>query len=429
MEVVLRFFVDFWPVLLLVLLRPALGLLTATSFAAVRASVDRAFPKDLPQNTGDWLRRQLRLRGMEGQVDVLTSTSDQATVDAYFPGSSFIQLAPDTWLRTDPVGWATAAHELGHAINYRRGWALHSLLVFARWSSRGTWTLACAFILANLLHGSVLVAQLAYALLIVASLTHALVLWDELWASQIGMSLLREDGRMDARRLDGAHVTMGAAFLSYASGLVGTVAVLLAYPAVAQLTVDRDVFVEGAPLDGVSLGIAAGLSAALTIRAATEIWRLLRPPRYESAGEAEVALTLHSLLDTGWAVPLIALLALVWNQPLGTVFTVAFVLAVLPGLQALLRILAPVLPLLMLPLFLMLMPLIAWAVPRCPPHQACAPPGEEVLAQVRAEMERGHYELREAQLRLVNDPPLYMRLSGLARVSYVPLLALYWLLS
>lgn len=426
MDVLTGLVVHFWPVWLLVLLRPVLGLVTATLFAAVRTSVDRGIAHDLPLNTGDWLRERLRALRLDREVDVLTSPVDQGAVDAYFPGSSFIQLSGETWLRTDAVGWATAAHELGHALNYRRARALHYLLVCARWGSRAAWTMGIAFVLANVLFGSVPLAQLAYGLILVSATLNATVVWDELWASELGMRLLRRDPRLDARQLDGAHMTMGAAFLSYASGLAGTMGVVFAYPRVADLTLAHTVFEPApAPLAGPWLMAAVALSAALVLRSLVELHRFLRPPRYASASEAEAAMTARTTIDAAWTIPVLALLALVWNQPLGPVFVVAFAIAALPVLQTALRVLSPALPLVMLPLFLVLMPVLSWMMPDGDPHDP-DPLGADLVDEVRADMERGHQELRAAQLRMVNDPPMYMRLGGLVRVAYLPLLVVLW---
>lgn len=427
MPTVEAFVVHFWPILLLALLRPILGLLTATAFAAVRSSVDRIFPHNLPVTTGEWLREQVAKRGLRGEIEVFTSTNDPNGVDAFFPGSSFIQLAPETYLRTDPVGWATGAHELGHALNYRRTPWLHAMLVCARWSSRGTLWVATAMMLANLLYGSALVAQLVFGLLLVATVMNTLVLWDELWASQLGVKLLREDGRLQPWHLDGAIITMGAAFLSYASGLVGTIAVLIGYSRVADLTVNHAPFAHGEPLSGPSLYIAGALSIALIGRAIAEVYRFFVPSRYESAAHAEVSMTMRGLLDTGWTIPLVAFVAMVWDQPLGPLFTVALMFAALPCIQTFLRVISPMLPVVMLPVFMLLMPLMGMVVQVRPIEDDPAiVPGDDAIAAMRAEMERGHVELRAAQLRLVNDPPMYMRVGGLVRVAYVPAVLLFW---
>ena len=416
---------DYWPVLLLVGIRPFLAVVTALAFSVLRTAVDHHTPHDLPAPAGPWLRARVLHQGLQRQIAVLT-TPEPGSVDAYFPGSRFIQLTPETWLRRDAVGWATAAHELGHALNYRRSWWVHNALVGARWGARATMSMATGFLLVAILVGSRLLLSIAHGLLFIAVAAALLVVLDELWASWIGFRLLRRDARVDSLSLDGATVTMGAAFLSYASNAVAQVALLVAFPSISALVQRSPVVTGDAPsLSGLLGAVVLVLGVALGIRGMAEFYRVVVPPRYDTTAEAEVAMHLRGLLDLGWALPLVVVLALVWNQELGPQFALAYALATLPGIRALHKLVSPLLPFVLLPFVWFIGPLVRWAIgpPRAPgplPEHAA----KGVIDRLRRELSFGQVAVRQAQLEMVNDPPLYLRLSGLVRVAYLPLVAL-----
>src|SRR5690606_12317372 len=121
---------------------------------------------DLPLGTGEWVRRQIERLGLGDHLRVVAMPGDRSQIDAFLPDGSLIQLSEETFFKRDPSFWAIGAHELGHALTYRRSLLVGAVLKTARGLSQLATSAGAAFLLANVLYGSPLVGGIALALLL-----------------------------------------------------------------------------------------------------------------------------------------------------------------------------------------------------------------------------------------------------------------------
>jgi hypothetical protein len=102
--------VTWWPVCALLHV-PRLAQLLAVAIALrTKATLDHQIPDELPMTAGEWLTGRLAEIG----YPIGTIVTDKPG-NCYRPASRLIQLSEETHFKADPVYWATAAHELGHA--------------------------------------------------------------------------------------------------------------------------------------------------------------------------------------------------------------------------------------------------------------------------------------------------------------------------
>lgn len=224
----------YWPLLLL-LHAPRLAQSIALVIAKrVRSALDHRIPDDLPQTAGEWLAARLAVL----RIGVDAVVTDKYP-DAYDPRAKLIQLRDTTYFKPDPVYWATAAHELGHArIRAERpviGWLRRATNIYVG----PLFAVGVASITAYMLSGSPLANHLAFACFAVAAALHVFVLLDEALASIHAYRELRGIGHRGAilAVLTTSFFTYLATYGSYALLLTQWSLLDAAPPARAELTV------------------------------------------------------------------------------------------------------------------------------------------------------------------------------------------------
>lgn len=204
----------FWPYLLLVHLPRLASLASSVAFAVVKSRLDHAIPDELPRTAGEWLKAQL-LEGPEAATRAVVHTARGPGGDAYLPVMRLITLTDETHFKRDPVYWAIAAHELGHARLKERHPIVAALLASARFPKWALATFGIALIAGNVLYGLPGVTELAFDLLLAALALDALTLVDEAAASVTALRLLSRTPELGPRHVRAARLTLLFAFLTY----------------------------------------------------------------------------------------------------------------------------------------------------------------------------------------------------------------------
>lgn len=216
-----------WP-LLVVAQVPSLANHVMRAWASrVWNRLDRELPDDLPLTAGAWLQERLRVLHSPYTAIVSTKTSDQCD-----PSQRLIVLRADTYFKADPVYWAIAAHELGHARAHteRSRW---TRFVRATQILRGHLLAAGAgFALGGVLYDLALARDLALYAFAAGVGATAFKLVDELVASGFAMQELRRTDRelLGARRLGAARGALAAAFITYLAAFLVELALLAWWP-------------------------------------------------------------------------------------------------------------------------------------------------------------------------------------------------------
>lgn len=313
----------------------------------VRTRLDAAHPDDLPLMAGQFaVESAARL---ELPVEVFAVAGDKAQ-NLYSPSGRFITLTADLFVKRDPTCWATAAHEIGHAILYQRWHALAVPLGLAQASIDTSRLFVSTALLLNLAYTSKVLSDVAFALILATIALYLLVLTDELLASVFAMRLLRQDGRLTSARLASARQVLFAAFLTYAVGLAGQVGLLVLWRELGALA-QTQTFVPAAPLSGQTQWLAVLLALWVIGSAVTGLLRLGRsgaPPKNLAEMQREKLRAFGAGLVRG--VPILLLLWLVWDQPFGPWMPLLCLLAVKEAWLVVVMMLLPVLLLAAVPL-------------------------------------------------------------------------------
>jgi Zn-dependent membrane protease YugP len=280
-------------------------LAVATGYRVVLSWLDHRQPDTLPLTAGQWCREQLQRLGLP--VRVLVAREGAPFGDCYLPTKQIILLGEASYFKSDPSYWAIAAHEIGHALQRARlGW-LQAALHLARRLADQLALIATACILVNLFYGLPTVDVVAQRLLLASICLGLVQLGDELYASGAGMRLLGGDDRLDGQQRLAAGLSLSAALATYVSGVLGRLILLVGFHAV-RAVVERPLrLAAAAPLAGVR-GVAVALLSVALLGRVVHLWRRRARPH---AGDESFA----SLM---WELPVAALLALVWNQSLGS---------------------------------------------------------------------------------------------------------------
>jgi hypothetical protein len=193
----------------------------------------------------------------------------------------------------------------------------------------------------------------------VALAANVVVLIDELAASVVAMRILREDGRLAPGQLGSGRGLLVAAFATYAAGFAGQSFALSMVGRLNEMAVGRH-FEPAAPLVGTWAWVAVALAVAVAGACGLALLRFVLggdPPR-----DLEAVRRRKSVEDAGDLVRgglVLALLWLVWDQPLDPAHPFLCIVALLGARDALALALAPASVCLALPLALVLIPLYA----------------------------------------------------------------------
>ena len=192
---------------------PVANTVTVVFGEAIKAWLDRRIPDDLPLGAGPWIEGEAARLGYRNLRVIVTERS----TNFFAPKRRIIHLDSHTYWKRDPLYWATAAHELGHA-RFAYEHPLASPLIDAI----GVMRAILASFGVGLAFGNVMVAQplignLAWSCLVVAFALRLLVLVEEAYASVYAFVLLRRSGAVTSRRMVAVVVTLVLAWSTYLS--------------------------------------------------------------------------------------------------------------------------------------------------------------------------------------------------------------------
>lgn len=307
------------------LLRKAIS----SGYERLSRRIDAKVPDDMPCGGGAWLDEQLRARGLEGEIRVFADGRAGAHVDAYFPTARTIVLSRAVHEKHDASFWAVAGHELGHALVRRAAPVVGVVFSIGRILTTVCTRTATFLIFANVLYASADIDSIAFDLLRVSLVAWIVVLVDEALASLLSIRMLAKDARVSRRALVGAVTALIAAFMTYAGAVVGQIILVLQRDFIVGQIHRHRVFVAGAPMSTARLAVVLALSVVLVALSLRTIVRRLRVSKVDDiVGVAKAGF--FTLLDDfvrGFFGA--AIVALVWDQPLGRWFPLVCVAGLL----------------------------------------------------------------------------------------------------
>jgi Zn-dependent membrane protease YugP len=279
------------------------------AYTRIRKRIDDAIPDHLPMGGGEWLReyapRDLR---------IIIGPRDHDT-GLYIPSSDTIVISPDVDEKRDASYWATAAHELGHALFYRSTILVHIVFMTGRVVATAGPIVGTFLVFANVLYARPDINALAFHCLEAGLAGMLLVLVDEAVATFIAMRIMFGEFRLDRRDRVGAFTSLAAGYMTYVGFFVGELLVVLQREFIVGMIERHRHFTPSAPMGGGRLVVVSVLGILLTVWA---IYTGIRALRREEASDlddvkrAEGGLSLHEL---GRGLLGLLLVWLVWDQP------------------------------------------------------------------------------------------------------------------
>lgn len=162
-----------------------------------------------------------------GIYDVRIERIRGELTDHYSPSEKVLRLSDAVYGSTSVAAIGVAAHECGHAIQYKVGYvplSLRSLSVpVANIGSKLSWPL----ILIGLLIGYTPLAQIGVILFLAVVLFQLITLPVEFNASHRALQVLKQDSMLSMDELSGARKVLTAAALTYVAALFSTILQLL----------------------------------------------------------------------------------------------------------------------------------------------------------------------------------------------------------
>jgi Zn-dependent membrane protease YugP len=230
------------------------------AYTRIRKRIDDAIPDHLPIGGGEWLRDRAELHG----IRVLIGPRNHDT-GTYIPSSGTIVISPEVDQKRDASFWATAAHELGHALVYRSTILVHIVLMLGRIVATAGATVGTFLVFANVLYARADINALAFGCLEASLVGLLFVLVDEAVATFIGLRLLAGDERLDRRDMIGALTSLLAGYMTYVGFFVGELLVVLQREFIVGMIERHRHFTPSAPMGGLRLVAVVVLGVVLTI--------------------------------------------------------------------------------------------------------------------------------------------------------------------
>lgn len=398
----LHILLTYWPVFLLLALQHLVEVVASVAALRMRARLDDAIPDTLPQTAGEWLAERLAAL----RIGVTAIVTDRHA-NAYHPRDRLIHLDARTHFKADPVYWASAAHELGHArlrVEAPFVGHLRSAADMLRGPLLGAGVgLAFGYVL----YGIPLAGTLAFACLAAAAATGIGVLLDEALASVLAMRELRANDAIDFVHLRAARTMLILWFLTYVARYVTCAVMLGWWPVVVEPASAHELAVAGWVACAV-LSLASIVGIVLRLVELLAPGALARYPRFESYASYGAALAIAALI---W---------IVWDYRLDPLYAWCVIAAIAASYRVWIALLC--VPRVALQVVL------AMIVPRFSgPRIAYTP---EPLAKQRARtaaVRAGNARLAAIARHWRHHPPLAYRLAHLAKLGYLPLLVTFWL--
>lgn len=403
-----------WPVLLLVYVPSLVSTVLRIAITRSLRRLDESHPDDMPLTAGEWLAREIDRLGLRGRVRTVVTDGDaKLSLDAYHPFHGVIQLSAETHFKRDPMYWAIAAHELGHARFHIASPRLGRVTIAALFIKRTLIATAVALVIGNVAFALPHVTDIALVLFAVCVALQGFVLGDELIASMYAMDMLRATPGFGPSHVRSARRVLALAFSTYAVSFLARALLLLQWPLVVALT--RDAMVPPlATLTTLGTVLAAALSLVLIVAALTRVLAKLvkLPDRVLMVGVVAMLLAKPALF---------ALLLLVWNTHADPSFAGWVMLALIPVQGYFVLVL--MLPMILLDLFVLHRFTTKWVVDVT--HRTA-----QLLRDYEAgkpQRKVGNLAIAELLEKAQTSPPLEHRLLQVLRLSYIPLLIAFWL--
>ena len=260
-----------WPVLLLVYIPPLATTLMRIAITHAFRRLDESHADDLPQTAGEWLAAEIARLGLGGRVrTMVTDEKAKLSLDAYHPFQGVIQLSSDTHFKRDPMHWAIAAHELGHA-RFKLGWpVLGRLMIVALYLKHATIATALAMVVGNIAFALPHVTDVAFLLLAIGAVLHLFVLLDEIVASVYAMQSLQRSPVFAWSHLRSARLMLVLAFSTYLVGFLARTLLLTQWHLVEQLT-SAPIVPPTTQLTGLGIALAVVTSIILVTHGLTRV--------------------------------------------------------------------------------------------------------------------------------------------------------------
>ena len=403
-----------WPLLLLVYVPSLVRTVMRITITRAMRRLDESHPDDMPLTAGEWLARQIDQLRLHWRVrTVVTDEDAKLSLDAYHPFHGVIQLSAETHFKRDPMHWAIAAHELGHARFHLTWPRLGRVTIAALFIKRTFIATAIALLIGNVAFALPHVTDIALVLFASCIALHGFVLGDELVASTYAMDMLRATPGFRRSHLRSARRMLSLAFSTYAISFLSRALLLTQWPLVVSLT--RDPMVPPlATLTPLGAVFAVALSVVLAIAALTRLLSKLVKLRGRIGMIGAIAMLL--------AKPaLIAFLLLVWNTQADPTFAWCVMFALIS--VQIFFVVALMLPMFLVDLFLLDRFTKKWVVDIT--HRT---------AELRRDFEAGKAQrkvgnraIAELLERAQMMPPLESRLLEVLHFSSIPLLIAFWL--
>jgi Zn-dependent membrane protease YugP len=320
---VTNFLLAWWPLFLLIQLPWIATRLAHLAYARTNSRLDHETPDLLPETAGRWLERQIVALGLRVR-SIVTDSRARRSTNAFHPEERTIMLTEEVYFKRDPVYWAVAAHELGHA-QFRIGWPrMTALFAWCRTVETLLVSLGLALGLGNMPLGVAHVTDLAFVLLAVALVLHLVEIVEEMIASAIAFAALRRETTLTPAYLRNGRVVLALALSTYLASFVGHAVLLGAWSLVEGNTTHGPVALSTLTTFGTAMAILWSVVVGVNALA------LAFDVRGRS-GKLVNATVWVAALATILASP--SLLWLVWDARSGAGFAVCVMLAAVPTIR------------------------------------------------------------------------------------------------
>jgi Zn-dependent membrane protease YugP len=396
-----------WPVLALLHLPLLVNTIAVTVFKRISHAHDWELPDDLPQTAGDWLRDRSVAHGLRVIV-----TDDENQSDGYHPEHRVIFLGAVTHFKSDPVYWAIAAHELGHARIHAEHPLLGTLSRVSMWLKPVFLFAGVTIAIGNVLYARSRGFELAFVFLAGALALRILELFEEAYASTIAYRELKASGHLGQPHLRAVRRCLIAALGTYVSTAAAGGFLLSQWSIVERITGDGrlgelgelTVLGQIAVIVICVLGVAYAAFHVAAVRVRARLQAKLHKPSF-----------VEDLVGVVWRLLLAVLLVLVWNLQGSATWAWCVILA-FAQLQRL------IVALLMLPLGYPAMKIARWISRMSGPghHEsdelaASRAAGKPLIAEgKRAVLEMAEYRLK--------NPTPSARVNDVLQLAYLPLI-------
>jgi Zn-dependent membrane protease YugP len=370
---------------------------------------------DLPQTAGEWVTE--RLATVDANA-IVTDDASPGTSNAYHVNHGVIQLTHETYFKPDPVYWAIAAHELGHAHIHHRHPVAAWVLRRAKWLAKVLAWFGVGLAMGNALYALPGVTDLAFALLVTAAVLALAELVDEAWASRWAYRELCTSAHLTPRHLRAVRAALRAAFGTYAITYAAHAVLLTQWGLVERLTGEGRLGELG------SLGVAGTILVIATLLVGALYAFVSLRITLGSVAFRRRAAELRKGFDViaiVFQVLLLGSLALMWNLRGDTIWAWCVILAVVRVSSLVASLLAlPGLPVLLFGKVL--------AKHLDGPGLERSTVYERALASGRGLIKQGNERAKFLAFeRTQVSPTLAHRLSELLQLLYVPLFVVYLL--